>query len=110
MTNQEVLTNYVKQITSALKNVGVDEVVISPGSRSTPLAYAFSASKAFKIYMQVDERSAGFLHLDLQKHPENQSFYFVHQEQRRQIIIPQLRKHIMQEFHLLPSLRIVRMN
>lgn len=67
MTNQEVLTNYVKQITSALKNVGVDEVVISPGSRSTPLAYAFSASKAFKIYMQVDERSAGFFALGLAK-------------------------------------------
>lgn len=67
MTNQEVLTNYVKQITSALKNAGVEEVVISPGSRSTPLAYAFSASKAFTIYRQVDERSAGFFALGLAK-------------------------------------------
>lgn len=67
MTNQEVLTNYVRQITGALKNAGVDEVVISPGSRSTPLAYAFSALKEFTVYMQVDERSAGFFALGLAK-------------------------------------------
>lgn len=67
MTNKEVLTNYVAQITGALRNAGVTEVVISPGSRSTPLAYAFAALKEFTVYMQVDERSAGFFALGLAK-------------------------------------------
>ena len=67
MTSKEILTNYVKQITGALKNGGVTEVVVSPGSRSTPLAYAFAALKEFTVYMQVDERSAGYFALGLAK-------------------------------------------
>lgn len=67
MTNKTILTNHVSQISGALKNAGVADVVISPGSRSTPLAYAFMALKEFKVYMQVDERSAGYFALGLAK-------------------------------------------
>ncbi|AOV07026.1 2-succinyl-5-enolpyruvyl-6-hydroxy-3-cyclohexene-1-carboxylic-acid synthase [Sporosarcina ureilytica] len=67
MTNKSVLTNYVGRITSALKNAGVQSVVISPGSRSTPLAYAFALTKSFDVYTQIDERSAGFFALGLAK-------------------------------------------
>lgn len=52
---------------SALLQGGVVDVVISPGSRSTPLAYAFSSTKAINVYRQVDERSAGFFALGLAK-------------------------------------------
>jgi 2-succinyl-5-enolpyruvyl-6-hydroxy-3-cyclohexene-1-carboxylate synthase len=45
----------------------VKSVVISPGSRSTPLAYAFASTKSLNVYIQVDERSAGFFALGLAK-------------------------------------------
>lgn len=67
MTNKEMLTNYVKTITTSLQNAGVKHVIISPGSRSTPLAYAFASDETFSITMQVDERSAGYYALGVAK-------------------------------------------
>ncbi|WP_172371820.1 2-succinyl-5-enolpyruvyl-6-hydroxy-3-cyclohexene-1-carboxylic-acid synthase [Sporosarcina jiandibaonis] len=67
MGDKKSLTNYVRRMTSALMNAGVKSVVISPGSRSTPLAYAFATTKSLDVYMQVDERSAGFFALGLAK-------------------------------------------
>lgn len=67
MTSKKVLTNYVGRLVGALKNAGVKDVVISPGSRSTPLAYAFAALEEFSVYRQIDERSAGFFALGLAK-------------------------------------------
>ena len=46
---------------------GVEDVVISPGSRSTPLAYAFASTKNLSIYRQVDERSAAYFALGIAK-------------------------------------------
>jgi 2-succinyl-5-enolpyruvyl-6-hydroxy-3-cyclohexene-1-carboxylate synthase len=42
---------------------GVRKVVISPGSRSTPLTLAFSAHPGIDKIIAVDERSAGFIAL-----------------------------------------------
>ncbi len=67
MTNKATLTNYVRRLTSALLSAGVKSVVISPGSRSTPLAYAFVSTEELKVYTQIDERSAGFFALGLAK-------------------------------------------
>ena len=67
MTNKKVLTNYVRRMTSALINAGVKAVVMSPGSRSTPLAYAFVSTKELKVYTQIDERSAGYFAVGLAK-------------------------------------------
>lgn len=71
MTSKKVLTNYVGRLVGALKSAGVQEVVISPGSRSTPLAYAFAALDDFTVYRQIDERSAGFFALGLAKASKN---------------------------------------
>lgn len=67
MNNREMLTNYVYKMVAALMQNGVRDVVISPGSRSTPLAYAFASTKSLNVYRQVDERSAGFFALGLAK-------------------------------------------
>ena len=67
MDNREVLTDYVRRMTGALMTAGVKAVVISPGSRSTPLAYAFASTDKLAVYMQVDERSAGYFALGLAK-------------------------------------------
>lgn len=61
------LTNYVNKMTEALSSGGIKAVVISPGSRSTPLAYAFASNENCKVYMQIDERSAGYFALGLAK-------------------------------------------
>ncbi len=47
---------------------GVREVVLSPGSRSAPLAYAALAAQRegrLRLHVRVDERTAGFLALGL---------------------------------------------
>ena len=67
MNNREILTSYVYKMVASLKQNGVEDVVISPGSRSTPLAYAFASSKEFTLYRQVDERSAAFMALGVAK-------------------------------------------
>ncbi len=67
MGSQRILTNYVRRITNGLMNFGVSAVVVSPGSRSTPLAYAFASTDNLEVHMQVDERSAAFFALGLAK-------------------------------------------
>lgn len=47
--------------------LGVSQVVISPGSRSTPLTLAASQASGLKLHTLVDERSAGFFALGLAK-------------------------------------------
>ncbi|MCM3742535.1 2-succinyl-5-enolpyruvyl-6-hydroxy-3-cyclohexene-1-carboxylic-acid synthase [Sporosarcina luteola] len=67
MDERRVLTDHVLRLTDTLLQAGVREAVISPGSRSTPLAYAFAASEKMETYMQVDERSAAYFALGLAK-------------------------------------------
>ena len=68
MTSRETLTNYVYMIANTLIQSGVEDVVISPGSRSTPIAYAFaSLQDEINVYRHVDERAAGFFALGIAK-------------------------------------------
>ena len=68
MTSRETLTNYVYTIANTLIQTGVSDVVISPGSRSTPLAYAFaSLQDELNVYRHIDERAAGFFALGIAK-------------------------------------------
>jgi 2-succinyl-5-enolpyruvyl-6-hydroxy-3-cyclohexene-1-carboxylate synthase len=53
-----------------LLRCGVREAVLSPGSRSTPLALALQAADdegRVRLHVRIDERSAGFLALGLAK-------------------------------------------
>src|SRR5437867_7290252 len=50
-----------------LQRAGIRNVVICPGSRSTPLAMAFVAQTAIHTWMHVDERSAAFFGLGMAK-------------------------------------------
>lgn len=67
MSNRQVLTQYVYQIAATLYAGGVRDVVVSPGSRSTPLAYAFASANDLILHRQVDERAAAFYALGLAK-------------------------------------------
>lgn len=67
MTNVEYLTFYVNHFVETIKQAGVQDIVMCPGSRSTPLAYAFAKSEGFQFYRQIDERSAGYFALGIAK-------------------------------------------
>jgi 2-succinyl-5-enolpyruvyl-6-hydroxy-3-cyclohexene-1-carboxylate synthase len=51
---------YAKQIVHHLVQQGVRRVCIAPGSRSTPLAYAFSQEDRLEKIIHFDERGVGF--------------------------------------------------
>ena len=50
-----------------LARLGLDTVVLSPGSRSTPLALAAARNSRLEAIPVLDERSAGFFALGLAK-------------------------------------------
>ena len=50
-----------------LRRLGLTHVVISPGSRSTPLAHAFAESAGLHVTVALDERCAGFIALGIAK-------------------------------------------
>jgi 2-succinyl-5-enolpyruvyl-6-hydroxy-3-cyclohexene-1-carboxylate synthase len=63
-------TELARAIVAALLHHGVREVVLAPGSRSAPLAYAiFEADRAglLRLHVRIDERTAGFLAVGLAK-------------------------------------------
>lgn len=67
MNHQETMTRYLLQFIQGLITSKVESAVISPGSRSTPLALLLHREPAIKTYIAVDERSAGFFALGLSK-------------------------------------------
>lgn len=67
MTERQIVTKYVYKIVATLLQQGVEDVVISPGSRSTPLAYAFASTAHIKVHRHIDERAAAFYALGIAK-------------------------------------------
>src|SRR5438876_11003899 len=58
---------YAGAFVDELQRAGVRNVVICPGSRSTPLATAFAAQPAIRAWIRVDERSAAYFGLGMAK-------------------------------------------
>lgn len=52
-------------LASLLEKYGVRDVVVSPGSRNTPIITACDATKGLNLYPVIDERMAGFMALGL---------------------------------------------
>lgn len=61
------LTAYIGTFVNELVAAGVEHIVISPGSRSTPIALMAAKHPQLKLWMNIDERSAGFFALGLAK-------------------------------------------
>ena len=55
----------VAAFAARLASLGVTDAVISPGSRSGPLALCFHAQPRIRTWVQLDERAAGFFALGL---------------------------------------------
>ena len=64
MDPAEALTT---RLVGALADLGLRHAVISPGSRSTPLALAFASNPRITSHVILDERSAGFFALGIGK-------------------------------------------
>ena len=67
MNHTEALTRYTANFVDELSKNGLSDVVISPGSRSTPLALTFSEHNEIKEWVIIDERSAAFFALGMAK-------------------------------------------
>lgn len=70
MNHQEALTSYIAAFVSELINNGVEDVVVSPGSRSTPMAMVMAEHPDLRLHIHVDERSAAFFALGIAKGTE----------------------------------------
>jgi len=75
MTNS-VLTSHVQHLIQSLAAQGVQDFVVSPGSRSTPIAlllaeYKRHVNTEVQVHIAVDERDAAFFALGLAKTSQN---------------------------------------
>ncbi|HIW13044.1 MAG TPA: 2-succinyl-5-enolpyruvyl-6-hydroxy-3-cyclohexene-1-carboxylic-acid synthase [Candidatus Salinicoccus stercoripullorum] len=71
MSHQKALTKQVFTLIDVLWSYGMEEVVISPGSRSTPIAIAAELHPSIRTHVHPDERSAAFFALGLAKAERN---------------------------------------
>src|SRR5690625_1056693 len=67
MEHIEILSRYTANFVDELVKNGLTDVVISPGSRSTPLAMTFTEHEDVNTWVIIDERSAAFFALGMAK-------------------------------------------
>jgi 2-succinyl-5-enolpyruvyl-6-hydroxy-3-cyclohexene-1-carboxylate synthase len=63
MTPANLLTEWARVLFESLADAGLREVVVSPGSRSTPFVHAALACARLRATSLIDERVAGFFAL-----------------------------------------------
>lgn len=67
MSDGKVVARYVGAFVDELVRCGVDQAVISPGSRSAPLAVLMAEHPGMNARLLIDERSAAFFALGMAK-------------------------------------------
>ncbi|WP_345470291.1 2-succinyl-5-enolpyruvyl-6-hydroxy-3-cyclohexene-1-carboxylic-acid synthase [Glutamicibacter ectropisis] len=66
--DQQLAITTARQVLGTLIQAGIQDLVISPGSRSAPIAYAAAEAEfagLLRIHVRIDERSAAFMALGL---------------------------------------------
>lgn len=63
MMPENLLSEWSRLLVESLADAGLHDVVISPGSRSTPLAFAFLNCPRVRCHSVIDERAAAFFAL-----------------------------------------------
>ena len=53
----------VQILAHIFQEFGIQDIVVSPGSRNAPIAIHFGELENFNCYSIIDERSAGFVAL-----------------------------------------------
>jgi 2-succinyl-5-enolpyruvyl-6-hydroxy-3-cyclohexene-1-carboxylate synthase len=67
MNDREAITAYIASFVDELAQNNITHVVVSPGSRSTPLALMLAEHPDITIHLNIDERSSAFFALGLAK-------------------------------------------
>src|SRR5258706_16035868 len=67
LDRRNVNSLWASVLVETLARGGVRHAIVSPGSRSTPLAFAFAAHAEIEAIPVLDERSAAFFALGLAK-------------------------------------------
>ena len=67
MTESTANTVWARSLVDELARAGLREVVIAPGSRSTPLVMACAADERLRVRVHLDERACGFFALGVGK-------------------------------------------
>ena len=67
MTGSPANTAWARGLIDELARAGLREVVVAPGSRSTPLVMACAADDRLRVRVHLDERSCGFFALGVGK-------------------------------------------
>ncbi|RSK28280.1 2-succinyl-5-enolpyruvyl-6-hydroxy-3-cyclohexene-1-carboxylic-acid synthase [Bacillus sp. HMF5848] len=67
MSSTNALTKYVAAFIQQLSTLNITDVVVSPGSRSTPIAMLMAEHPSMNVTIHIDERSAAFFALGLAK-------------------------------------------
>lgn len=62
---RDATTAFARTIVDEWVRGGVTEAVVSPGSRSAPLALALAGDRRIRVHIHLDERSAAFVALGL---------------------------------------------
>ena len=65
MHDLSLTTVWSRAFVDELARLGVGNVALAPGSRSTPLVMACARDDRFQIWTHLDERSAGFFALGI---------------------------------------------
>ena len=68
MDNSSLTTVWSRAFFDELARLGVRNIALAPGSRSTPLVMACARDDRFKMWTHLDERSAGFFALGVGKY------------------------------------------
>lgn len=63
MTSDSSLTEWARLLFGTLAQTGIEEILISPGSRSTPFTFAALSTPGLRCQSVWDERCAGFVAL-----------------------------------------------
>src|SRR5258706_15905582 len=83
---------YAGAFVDELQRAGVRNVVICPGSRSTPLAMVFAAQAAMRTWMHIDERSAAYFGLGWRNRFTKRGHFFAPPERQGATFYPQMAK------------------
>ena len=67
MSKGAATTIWARAFADELSRCGVQDVVVAPGSRSTPLVMAFAQDGRFRMRVHLDERSGAFFALGIAK-------------------------------------------